>query len=192
VSRRAIPVILLVLLSLPACSAAPSNEIRCGRGSAGILAAQAVPSATMIPCIAAFPVGWSYGGFFAESGLVRFWLDSDRAGVHAIQVELSPSCDTSGAVEVEDPGSAPTGVRRLELPTSLEPRLTGSTFFTFTGGCVTLRYDFLDGAPATLLLEAHEAIELFPREEVVALLSEGSDVLLCGAGAPPCVGETGA
>jgi len=189
VTRRAIPVVLLALLSLPACSAAPSNEIRCGRGSAGILAAQAVPSATLIPCIKAFPVGWSYGGFFAESGTVRFWLDSDRAGIHAIQVELTPTCDTSGAVEVDDPGSGP-GVRRLELPTSLEPRLTGSTFFTFTGGCVTMRYDFADGAPSTLLLEARQAIELFPRKEAVALLAKDG-ALLCGAEAPPCVGETG-
>lgn len=191
-TRRAIPLLLLALLSLPACSAAPSNEVRCGEGSAGILAAQAVPSATFVPCIAAFPVGWGYGGFFAETGRVRFWLNSDRAGIHAIQVELTETCDTSGAVEVEDPASGLAGVRRLELPISLEPRLTGSTFFTFTGGCVTLRYDLAAGASSTLLLEARQAIDLFPRKEIVALLAEADpDLPLCGAEAPPCVGGTG-
>ena len=93
-------------------------------------------------------------------------------------------------MEVEDPGSGVTGVRRLELPISLEPRLTGSTFFRFTGGCVTLRYDFAAGAPSTLLLEAHQAIDLFPRKEIVALLAKDFG-LLCGAEAPPCAGETG-
>lgn len=188
--RRAVPVFLLAALSVPACASTASNEIRCGEGAAGILAAQAVPSATMIPCITAFPVGWSYGGFFAETGTVRFWMDSDRAGIHAIQVELTEACDTSGAVEVEDPGSGPIGVHRFELPISLEPRLSGSTFFTFTGGCVTLRYDFAPEAPSTLLLEAHQAITLFPRKEIVRILEEGAGVLLCGAEAPPCAGET--
>lgn len=189
-TRRVLPVLLLVLLSLPACASTSPNEVRCGEGGAGILAAQAVPSATMIPCITAFPVGWSYGGLFAEAGRVRFWMDSDRAGIHAIQVELTEACDTSGAVEVEDPASRALGVRRLELPMSFEPRLSGLTFFTFTGGCVTLRYEFAEGAPSTLLLEAHQVIELFPRETAVALLDE-EGAHLCGAEAPPCVGETG-
>ena len=185
-TRRAVHGLLLAFLVLPGCASSSSNEIRCGEGSAGILAAQAVPSATMIPCITEFPVGWSYGGFFAETGTVRFWMDSDRAGIHAIQVELTETCDTSDAVEVEDPSSGP-GVRRLELPISLEPRLSGSTFYTFTGGCVTLRYDFAAEAPSTLLLEAHQAIELFPRDEIVSLL-EDLGLHLCGAEAPPCVG----
>ncbi len=189
-SRRAVLIVVLALLPLPACSAAASNEIRCGEGSAGLLAAQAVPSATFIPCIEAFPVGWSYGGFFAETGTVRFWLNSDRAGIHAIEVELTRTCDTRGAVEVEDPGSAPPGVQRLELPTSLAP-LEGSTFFTFAGGCATLRYHFARGAPSTLLLEARQAIDLFPRKEAVALLAK-TGAILCGAEAPPCVGEPGA
>lgn len=183
--------LLLVLLSLPACASAPSNELRCAEGDAGILAAQAVPSATLIPCITTFPVGWTYGGLFAQSGRVQFWMDSDRAGIHAIRVELTRTCDTSGAVEVEDPGSEALGARRLELPVSLEPRLSGSTFYRFAGGCVTLTYDFAAGAPTTLLLEARQAIELFPRSEAVEILEEDYGLHLCGAEAPPCVGETG-
>jgi hypothetical protein len=187
VRRRAILVLLLASSSLPACAASASNEIRCAEGDAGLLAAQAVPSATMIPCITAFPVGWTYGGFLARTGLVRFWMDSDRAGIHAIQVELTEACDTTGAVEVE--GQGPPGVRRLELPISLEPRLSGSTFYTFAGGCVTLDYDFAGGAPPTLLLEANQAIDLFPRKEIVSLLEEQLGLHLCGAEAAPCVGD---
>lgn len=188
--RRAVPVLLLASLSLPACSEAQPTEIWCGRGGAGILAAQAVPSATQIPCISAFPVGWSYGGLFVKSGLVRFWLDSDRGGFHAIQVELTERCDTSGAVEVQEPGAAPSGVRRFELPTSLAPRLSGVTFYTFAGGCVAVRYDLGGGTASTLLIEAQHAIELFPRKEAVSILADLGGHL-CGAEAPPCVGGDG-
>lgn len=184
-TRRALLAVLLVSLTLPACARSASNEIRCGEGDAGLLAAQAVPSATLIPCIGALPVGWSFGGFLARSGLVRFWLDSDRAGYHAMAIELARTCDTSGAVEVTGSG---TGVRRFELRTGAEPRVSGSTFLSFTGGCVTMRYDFTRGAPTALLFEAQRSIELFPRKEIVALL-DAVDLHLCGAEAPPCVGE---
>jgi hypothetical protein len=92
-------------------------------------------------------------------------------------------------VEVEDPGLGPE-VSRLERPISVEPKLAGTTLYTFPGGCVTLRYDFAEDAPSTLLLEVLQAIDLFPRKEAVELL-EDEDGLLCGADAPPCVGETG-
>ena len=47
-----------------------------------ILAAQAVPSATLIPCIASMPEGWAFAGSKTSSGDFRFFLDSDRAGIH--------------------------------------------------------------------------------------------------------------
>ena len=62
---------------------------RCGTGHSMILAAQAVPSAAMLPCIAALPSGWSIGGADIASGHARFWLDSDRAGPAAITVTLT-------------------------------------------------------------------------------------------------------
>ena len=52
----------------------------CGTGHSMILSAQAVPSAALLPCIAALPSGWSIGGADIASGKSSFWLDSDRAG----------------------------------------------------------------------------------------------------------------
>ena len=40
----------------------------CGTGHAVILSAQAVPSAALLPCIAALPSGWSIGGADIASG----------------------------------------------------------------------------------------------------------------------------
>ena len=45
-----------------------------------ILAAQAVPSAAFLPCIAALPSGWTHGGADISSGQASLWLDSGRAG----------------------------------------------------------------------------------------------------------------
>ena len=65
-----------------------------------LLAAQAVPSATLLPCVSSFPAGWSYGGSDVRSGNARFWLASDRAGFHAVEVSLTRSCTTIGAMDV--------------------------------------------------------------------------------------------
>ena len=53
----------------------------CGTGHSMILAAQAVPSAALVPCVAALPPGWRVGGTDIASGHAMFWLDSDRACV---------------------------------------------------------------------------------------------------------------
>ncbi|MGH3173593.1 MAG: hypothetical protein ACRDPF_06970, partial [Streptosporangiaceae bacterium] len=83
----------------------------CGTGHSMILSAQAVPSAAMLPCIAALPAGWSIGGADISDGHTRLWLDSDRAGPRAITVTLTATCDTSGAHQI--PSDQP-GTRRFE------------------------------------------------------------------------------
>ena len=48
------------------------------------LAAQAVPSSAMLPCIAALPSGWTAAGGDITSGRSVFWLDSDQAGARTV------------------------------------------------------------------------------------------------------------
>src|SRR2546430_2394040 len=91
----------------------------CGTGHSMILSAQAVPSAAMLPCLAALPSGWSIGGADIASGKVRLWLDSDRAGTHAITVTFTATCDTSGTHQI--PSDQPR-MRRFEHVTSLTPQ----------------------------------------------------------------------
>src|SRR5213075_2237065 len=47
----------------------------CGTGHSMILSAQAVPSAALLPCIAALPAGWSIDGVDIASGKASFGLD---------------------------------------------------------------------------------------------------------------------
>ncbi len=114
----------------------------CGTGHSMILGAQAVPSAALLPCIAALPAGWNIGGADIASGQSSFWLDSDRAGPRAVTVTLTATCDTSGARQI--PSDQP-GARRFEHPLSLAPQFSGLRFYTFPGGCATYRFSFAHG-----------------------------------------------
>ena len=94
--------------------------------------AQAVPSAALLPCIAALPSGWSIDGVDIASGKASFWLDSDRAGERAATITLAAACDTDGrppdplrparnaAVRAAaEPGTAVFGPALLHLPRRL-------------------------------------------------------------------------
>lgn len=150
-----------------------------------LLAAQAVPSATLLPCITAFPAGWSYGGSDVRSDDATFWLTSDRAGIHAVEVSLTRSCRTIGALDVTA-SSQEVGVREFVREYTLDP-FAADRYFVFPGGCVTFRYRFAAGAEPTLAIEADQAVTFGPRTALVELVQDEFGLTLCGAGAPQCV-----
>ena len=179
--RSVLPLVAVVALS--GCAGDPTISRvapTCRNGDVLILVGQAVPSATLVPCITEFPVGWTFGGEHIETGEARFWLDSDRAGSQAFTVTLTASCDTSGAVRVPvEPDEA--GTARFEEPRSLPPNFAGNRYYTFPGGCVTYRFDFRPGSGFTPAVEATNALTFFSRAEGVRLLRR-QGVELCGAG----------
>ena len=200
--RLVVPALLLAILaaacstgaddqSQPGCSDLGSGSISGAYGTAErgllILGAQAVPSATLLPCIATLPVGWTFSGWFARNGSFGFWLDSDRAGIHAVEVELTAGCDTGSAIEVA-PSADEAGTQRYEDPLSLPPNYAADRYYTFEGGCVEYRYRFANTDDPSLALEADQALGFRPRSEIVKSL-DAIGLHLCGAGAPPCAGE---
>ena len=154
---------------------------QCGTGHTIILAAQAVPSAALVPCVAALPSGWSVGGANIASGHARFWLDSDQAGTQAVTVTLSAACDTSGAQQI--PSDQP-GTRRFERPLSLRPQFAELRFYTFPGGCATYQFIFSRGASPLLAIPVDSAVAFVPRATLVAHVRETEGLALCGRGAP--------
>jgi hypothetical protein len=175
---------------LPACGGVYPQEPTCGAENAKvlILTAQAVPSATLVPCIAEFPSGWSYDGSRIGSGSAQFFLNSDRAGFHALEVTLTESCDVSNAIEVTTGAGAIPGVRVYEEPISLPPTFQVNRYLRFHGGCVTNDFRFATGASATLALEAQQALSFVSRSVLVEQAKEETGLSLCGAEAPPCPG----
>ena len=152
----------------------------CGTGHSMILSAQAVPSAALLPCIAALPSGWTIGGADIASGKSSFWLDSDRAGPRAITVTLTAACDTTGAQQI--PSDQP-GTRRFERPLSLVPQFSSLRFYTFPGGCVTYRFSFTSGASPVLGDAAGSALSFQPRPTLVDFVRRTEGLALCGRGA---------
>jgi membrane-associated phospholipid phosphatase len=152
----------------------------CGTGHPMILSAQAVPSAALLPCIAALPSGWSVGGADVRSGQSTFWLDSDRAGSRAVTVSLTATCDTSGAERF--PSDQP-GAERFERPPSLQPRFTLTRLYTFPGGCITYQFSFAPGEAPPLAIPAEDAIAFEPRSTLVSHVRQTEGLGLCGRGA---------
>jgi hypothetical protein len=152
----------------------------CGTGHSMILSAQAVPSAALLPCIAALPSGWTIGGADIASGKTSLWLDSDRAGPRAVTVTLTAACDTTGAHQI--PSDQP-GTQRFERPLSLVPQFSGLRFYTFPGGCVTYRFSFTPGASPVLAGAAGSAVSFQPRPTLVDFVRRTEGLALCGRGA---------
>jgi hypothetical protein len=152
----------------------------CDTGHSTILSAQAVPSAALLPCIAALPSGWTIGGADIASGKASFWLDSDRAGPRALTVTLAAACDSTGAQQI--PSDQP-GTRRFERPLSLVPQFSSLRFYTFPGGCATYRFSFAPSASPVLAVTADGALSFVPRSMLVDSVRRTEGQTLCGRGA---------
>jgi tRNA A-37 threonylcarbamoyl transferase component Bud32 len=153
----------------------------CGHGHPTILAAQAVPSAALVPCVADLPSGWQVGGADVASGRSVFWLDSDQAGPRAVTVTLSAACDVTG--DQPEPSDQP-GTQRFDLPPAGDTRFTGLRIYTFPGGCATYRFDFAPGASQVLATAVDGGVTFMPRAVLVKYVRAREDLALCGRGAP--------
>ena len=167
-----------------------ADEPTCGTGEVMILMAQAVPTATSVPCVAALPAGWKVGGVRVSRGEGRFWLDSDQAGDHAVDVTLRPpsECVLQGSHEVT---SDEPGMRRFDQPTQLPPGLRATRMYVTDGGCVTYRFAFEGDTNASAIGVLDGALGFQDREDLVREVSRRSGLSLCGVGAPPCEGAGG-
>ena len=182
----AVPAVFGVGLLLPASNSgvhAPGvHAPECGTSHTMILAAQAVPSAAFLPCIAALPSGWTAPGTDAEiaSGQASFWLNSGQAGVQAVTITLTATCDTSGAQQI--PSDQP-GMRRFERPLSLAPQFSDIRYYTFPGGCATYQFLFAPGASPVLAAAVDSALSFTPRSALVGYVRRTEGLALCGRGA---------
>jgi hypothetical protein len=188
--NRAAGFVVTVLLLCSACTTNAGIQPLCREpydsASILILEAQAVPSATQLPCIAELPIGWGFSGSQIDDAGATLWLDHDRAGIRAVEVTLTAGCDVSSAVEVP-PGPDEIGMRVYQEPESLDP-FVGARFAVFEGGCIVSRYRFAPGSEPALVVEADRAVSTIARRDLVAGVDEELDLTLCGAEAPPCPG----
>ena len=188
-SGRPAAVAIAMVAALTACQSSASNPPECERTSdtTFILAAQAVPTSPVIPCLQQLVAGWHFSGSQISNGSVHLWLDSNVAGAHSVEIELTQTCDTSAAVEVR-PEGLEEGFARVYVETERLSPLTRSRFIVFDGGCIVHRYRFQVDAPPDLADQAEESLSFLPREQVVIYVRDRLGETLCGVGAPPCEG----
>jgi hypothetical protein len=181
---RRLPLLALACLLLAGCVQPTSHEFSQARqpfcehrGDPGtqfvVLMAQAVPTASQLPCIKLLPAGWSVSDAFVRNGRARFALDSDRVGAHAVQVALERTCQFGGAKATRVPSDEP-GTRRYEQVGEVRPGVgfTGARFYLFKGGCVTYRFRFKGEERAGPIGEVTLALSFIARDAVRRLVRE--------------------
>jgi hypothetical protein len=126
-----------------------------------VLMAQAVPSASLIPCIETLPAGWFFESSDIRKGEGVFRLGLVRERPRVLEVGLTAGCRPSGT-EIPTDENKP-GTRLLLDIDSLSPRYTGTRFYLFDGGCVSLRFSFPSEDRRALSTDAAISVGLMSR-----------------------------
>jgi hypothetical protein len=148
-----------------------SSDVGCSDREALWLMAQAVPSASLVPCVPLLPVGWTLADVKVQDGRARISFDTDRAGAAAVVVELTTSCDLAGAVELTSEQQTARRYLRVER-NAAEVSVTRA--YTFPGGCVTQRLVAPAASRQQLAGEAGFGLGFTTRQELRQALSQRS------------------
>jgi tRNA A-37 threonylcarbamoyl transferase component Bud32 len=129
----------------------------CGTKQSMQLMAQAVPSATRLPCVASLPVGWGVSTSETIRGKANFAVGVGDGSSEPITVTLTESC-----------------------PAPAE----GTEQIAFEGGCVTYHSTIAGANVPSFATGA--GLAFTPRSDLIAAVDAENDQTLCGALVPPC------
>jgi hypothetical protein len=136
-----------------------------------VLLALSVPTADRVPCIDNYRVGWHFADQLIKSDEGWFTLDSDRAGVSAVRITLTATCDTTGYTEI---ASDEQDTIRFERVLSVEDRFRAVRAYKFDGGCVTYRFNFNKQGQA-LVNEVSSMLTFATRKDIDAAVRREHD-----------------
>ncbi|SDG11616.1 hypothetical protein SAMN05660662_0370 [Blastococcus aurantiacus] len=180
-ARRGAVLAVVALIPLAGCvrpEVLDSEVVACREGDEGtpangvVLLAQSVPTATWVPCLEAIPLGWNVSGLESTAEDARFWLDSDRDGVRAVEIRLDASCDTTGATRIPSDRDA---MQRWERVTQVTPEFVGTRHYVFEGGCISVLFRLSGENRAEPLGFATQGIGTVARDAVRAAVREQTD-----------------
>jgi tRNA A-37 threonylcarbamoyl transferase component Bud32/membrane-associated phospholipid phosphatase len=182
VGLMALVVVLLVFAGSFIASGFANNEagatplnntsLRCTDLEPLWLQAQAVPSASLVPCVRFLPVGWSVAMVTVNDGRSVLTLDHDRAGAGALVVRLTAACVPSEAAEGP---SANAGVRHYQRIESRTGQFTATWYDQFPGGCVTSRLHLTTDPNGEFAAQAPQVLGFTTRAALQEALSQRSD-----------------
>jgi hypothetical protein len=148
-----------------------NTNLSCGDLEPLWLQAQAVPTASQVPCVRYLPVGWSVANVAVNDGRSILTLDHDRAGPAALVVRLTASCAPGGAVQ--GPSATP-GVRHYQRIQSPTGQFTATWYDQFPGGCVTSRLHLTSDPNGEFAGQAPQVLGFTSRRALQAALSQRS------------------
>jgi hypothetical protein len=131
----------------------------CGDGTTMQLMAQAVPTATRVPCIDDVPIGWSVDTSTIVRDKAVFTLNMSSA-TEMVTVTLEATCSATP--------DASTQVQQID------------------GGCVTYETNASAETPGLPTFSPGGGLSFVDRAVIVDAVQRQTGQSLCGAGAPPC------
>jgi tRNA A-37 threonylcarbamoyl transferase component Bud32/membrane-associated phospholipid phosphatase len=119
------------------------------------LMAQAVPSASLVPCVQSRLPGWTVANVAVNNGRSVITLDHDRAGAAAVVVRMAAACDPAGAEHLAGAFSA-------------------TWHDQFPGGCLTYQLHSTTDPTGQFANEAPQVLGFTTREQLRQALSQRS------------------
>jgi tRNA A-37 threonylcarbamoyl transferase component Bud32 len=165
--RRVVLIVATVLLLLLAVltgialfipSRGDVGNATCGTGRTMQLMAQAVPTATKLPCIGDLPLGWGTEQATVARGRATFTIGIGSDMVSPVTVTLVETCPADTALET--------------IP--------------IDGGCVTYQVPPGTEPGSVPSFDEGGGLSFIDRSELVAAVERDEDLVLCGAKAPAC------
>jgi len=147
------------------------TNLSCGDLEPLWIQAQAVPSASLVPCVRFLPVGWSVAMVTVNDGRSVLTLDHDRAGAAALVVRLTAACDPGAAME--GPSATP-GVRHYQRIESPSGEFSATWYDQFPGGCVTSQLHLTTDPNGEFAGQAPQVLGFTTRAALQAALSQRS------------------
>jgi membrane-associated phospholipid phosphatase/tRNA A-37 threonylcarbamoyl transferase component Bud32 len=145
----------------------------CDENRTMILMAQAVPSATRLPCVRSIPLGWTMTGATIVRDEARFELTvpDEARGSGSVGVQLG------------SPGSTASVVVTMTAACGPGSGDASTTIMRVDGGCVAYESSVPGGLEPVPSFEAGGGLSFISRSRLVAAVERTEDLALCGAGA---------
>jgi hypothetical protein len=137
-----------------------------------VLFAQAVPSASSVPCLSS-PIGnWIMSRFDVRDGSARVEFTDQYGADGQVTLELLATCDTGDAREV---ASRHDGMQRFNRDLTRAGRYANEVHYRYPGGCTSLRFDLNPDGAELRGAEVAGALDFVTREDLDRQIRKASD-----------------
>jgi tRNA A-37 threonylcarbamoyl transferase component Bud32/membrane-associated phospholipid phosphatase len=143
----------------------------CATDRTEVLVAQAVPSATRLPCVGRLPLGWTVTSATIVGGRASFTMGVGQG-------------DSTFVVREGEPSVIPTVEVTLSRSCDTTERATATEIIDVPGGCIAYRSSVPPDAAVVPSFDPGGGLSLVPRSALASFVERDEGLKLCGAGVP--------